>query len=263
MVETSMSQNKAESEELTLVFELSLAGVPLGSPLEVDANHPITGGLRQILSEGKPGLVTHLLGLDTGEGRRLLGTLSHTVGDRLLFSPATHVKVFTGDPSSRFESAELDHITLDPPSKTSRHSSHIAVRNLPTAKSRGVGWTTVPPAAHKVPWFSLLLPTVELLPLLPDSLVVHLPRIWTDVDAYAEKVIGSIGTVERLVLPEPLVAPAFAQFDFWAGRGLGWTQEKHRLLAWAYKTEIIRDAPLGSSTSPCPRPLSRSPTAWE
>lgn len=120
------------------------ASVARGPSLEVDASHPVTGGLREILSEGKPGSVARLLVLESGDDRRLLGTLSHTVGDRLLFSPAAYVEVSTGDPSSRFEGVTLDHLTLDPPRKAGRYSSHIAVRNLAHKKSRGVGWTTVP-----------------------------------------------------------------------------------------------------------------------
>ena len=232
-------------EELTLVVELSSGGAPLGPSLEVDADHPLTGGLRQILAEGKPGSVSRFLVLESGDDRRLLGTVSHTVGDRLLFGPAAYVQVSTGDPRSRFEGATLDHLTLDAPGKGGRHLSHIAVRDLPAEHSRGLGWTTVPPPGHKVPWFSLLLPEIGELPVLPGRLLIHIPRRWSDLGAYGEKVIGSIGGLDRIPLPVPSSLPSFVQLDFWAGRGRDWRRLQHRPLPWAYKQEIVSDAPAG------------------
>jgi hypothetical protein len=212
-------------------------------------------------SQSKPGSMSRLLVVESGDDRRLLGTLSHTFGDRLLFSPAAYVEVSTGDPTSRFEGETLDHLTLDPPRKAGRYSSHIAVRNLPQKKSRGVGWTTVPPAGHKIPWFSVLLATVDALPALPGRLVVHLPRRWSDAGAYAEQVIASIGGLDRIGLPDPQARrPSCSSTSGRAGdrSGPGFDTGSRRGPT-SLRSSATR--PRTNSVSRCPRELSRSRTA--
>jgi len=53
------------------------------------------------------------------------------------------------------------------------------------------------------------------------------------------------GGVTFVELPEAQAAANFVQVDVWAGMTDGWSLLGARPLAWAYKPEIVNDAPVG------------------
>jgi len=173
----------------------------------------------------------------------------HTVKDRVLFFPAARVQIPAQElASQKFAGTVLEHITLDPPTKPSSHRSHIAVRGIPSDGSRGLSYTTKVPEGWLIPWFSLLLPSLERLDRLPAETIIEFDPPRPDWERHFEQMVTETCLGPAAIgLPPAQGAEHFPQFDIWVGRGEGWGG--HRVLAgplpWAYKPELVRDAPSG------------------
>lgn len=214
--------------------------------LTVEADHPLVAALRCAVEEGKPpGRWAYVVVQTEADPAPLvIGTLVHTVGDRILFFPASPTEVTGGSRpgDARFGGTQLDHVTLDPPDAQGRYSSHMAVRGTPQHPSRGLRYRTRAPLGSMLPWFTLLHQSLDSFPLLPRLLLLHFPQIRPDLERFAEEVMHTRGMVATRV-PEPNAEPSFCQIEFWVGRGTAWQALNSRLLAWAYIPEIVEDAP--------------------
>ena len=173
----------------------------------------------------------------------------YTIRDRVLFFPAARVLIPPQElASEKFVGTVLEHITLGPPTKALSHSSHVAVRGILKNASRGLGYTTRVPEGWFVPWFSLLLLSVEDLDSLPAETIIDFDPPRPDWDRHFEQMVTETCLGVALIgLPPAHGAPHFLQFDIWVGRGTGW-EEKYVLagpLPWAYKPALVKDAPSG------------------
>jgi hypothetical protein len=155
-------------EPLTLVLKYS-HGV---GELNADLTHPVAAAFRRGMEEGQLTGSWRFLVLKADPSPRLiLGTFVRTRRDRILFFPGGTAIVSTDDPTAKFYARHLGHITLDP-QRTQTSASHFASRGLPPKHSRGLEYRTTPPPGHMVPWFSLLLPDLEGLSVLPKTLSI-------------------------------------------------------------------------------------------
>lgn len=168
---------------------------------------------------------------------RVLGAFVSTVGGRLLFSPADLIAVSVSADFS-VELNPLNHITLE--RKHGSYASHL--RGGPNRRHE-LNYAVHPPAGLLVPWFSLLLPDAAALRTLPNVLVVKFMHEESDLPRFGDDALQ--GGVRFVELPEARSGPTFVQFDVWAGMTDGWSLLGARPLAWAYKPEIVRDAPAG------------------
>jgi hypothetical protein len=240
--------NMIGHEEEELEFELEF---PAGEGDEsATATHPIIAPFRVLLEEGRrPGQWVFFAVREGGESApRLVGTFVQTVADRILFFPGGWVDVINDSGETRFGGHQVDHLTLDPGPGPS-FSSHVAVRRLPLRKSRGSGYETLPPPGHKVPWFSLITPNLDDFVRLPRRIELRIPAPPVTPDEFVTSLReqgGGRGLPVVELPPRPKTGPSFVQMDAWAGRTQGWQVLKARPLAWAYKGELVRDAPVGS-----------------
>lgn len=226
-------------ETLTLVFQS-----PQGNgELEVPTDHPMVGGFRAAVERGAPPGKGAFLVVrdDDANDLRLFGMFVLSVNNRLLFFPASFGTIEVNGIGGRFDGRMLDHVTLDPPSPKGRHKSHIAVRGLPD-KSRGLSITSIPPVGHLVPWFSVLVPSLDVFPALPQKLLVRFPHPHPDPHQFAPLLEG-MGHLSSIPLPPFDSSPNFVQFDAWAGRWSGWKESKAKALAWAYKPDVVDAVP--------------------
>lgn len=148
-------------------------------------------------------------------------------------------------PTSPFNDQRLDHLTLDPPDPKGRHRSHVAVFGLPIEDSRVLGYRTTPPPGLLIPWFTLLAPNLDEFELLPEKLIVQFPPPRPDLSEFSKDLMRG-PYLAHAPAPPASTTRTFFQFDVWAGRGFGWKQLGSRPLAWAYKPEVVTDAPAGS-----------------
>lgn len=226
-------------EPLTLV-----ATFPFGSgTLEATPEHPLLTPLRLAIVAGKPpgrwawfAVQEAFIGVF-----KLIGSFVHSPGDRLLFFPGAEVLVIPGKQDERFNEKRIDHLTLDPPDVKGRHKSHVAVFGIPGKDSRGINYSTKPPEGLLVPWFTLVSDTLAGFETLPSELRVTFPPPRPDVQSFGQELLGGIG-FQAMPLPTG-VGPNFFQLDVWAGRGREWKGLGARPLAWAYKAELVADAP--------------------
>jgi hypothetical protein len=144
-----------------------------------------------------------------------------------------------------FNDKRLDHLALDPPDPQGRHRSHVAVFWVPIEDSRGLGYRTTPPPGLLIPWFTLLAPGLEEFELLPEKLIIKFPPPRPDLNEFAKDLMGG-PKLAHAPAPTASTTRTFFQFDVWAGREFGWQQRGSRPLAWAYKPEVVKDAPTGS-----------------
>ena len=214
--------------------------------LEVGLGHPLAGAFRKTIETGKPpGRWKFFLVEDLADlAPIVVGTFVHTPGNRLLFFPGGSTKITTDDPHDQFSGKRLDHITLDPSVKPGRHASHVAVLGLTHEKSRGLNYTTRPPAGYGVPWFSLLVPDLRGYHQLPKQLKIHFPRSRPDGSRFGEQLLSN-GGLGFVPLPSHPGSPSYIQFDIWAGRGAGWERLGDKPLSWPYKPELVANAPRG------------------
>jgi hypothetical protein len=168
---------------------------------------------------------------------RVLGAFVSTVGGRLLFSPADLIAVSASADFS-IELNPLNHITLE-----RRHGSYASHLRGGPNRCHELNYAVHPPAGLLVPWFSLLLPDAAMLRTLPNVLVVKFMHEESDLRRFGDDAFQ--GGVTFVELPEARPGPTFVQFDVWAGMTDGWPLLGARPLAWAYKPEIVRDAPAG------------------
>jgi hypothetical protein len=168
---------------------------------------------------------------------RVLGAFVSTVGGRLLFSPADLIAVSVSADFS-VELNPLNHITLE--RKHGSYASHL--RDGPN-RHHELNYAAHPPAGLLVPWFSLLLPDAAVLRALPNVLVVKFVHVESDLPRFGDDALQ--GGVTFVELPEARSGPTFVQFDVWAGMTDGWSLLGARPLPWAYKPEIVKDAPAG------------------
>jgi hypothetical protein len=215
--------------------------------LVVGCDHPLVGAFRRAIETGRPpGAWRYLLAYNqSSDVPVVLGTLVHTVGDRLLFFPAAQVTLDGENLYEPFIGRVLDHLTLDPPDPGSGSRSHVAVVGVPKDRSRGVGFRTVPPPGTMIPWFSLLTPGLDGFPVLPKELSVTFPPPRPDVGSFGDR-LCTAGGLTVAPLPEARGNPNFLQVDVWVGRGPAWKALKTRPLAWSYKPELVRNPPPGT-----------------
>lgn len=230
-----------QQEPLTLVTTFRFGS----GTLEVTPEHPLLTPLRLAIIAGKPpGRWTWFAVQDVFIGvYKVIGSFVHSRGGRLLFFPGAEAVVVSGEQDKRFDGKRIDHMTLDPPDAKGRHRSHVAVFGIPE-KSRGIDYRTKPPEGLLVPWFTQVCDTLAGFETLPCELKVTFPPPRPDVERFGQDLLGGSG-FQSMPLPSG-ASPSFFQLDVWAGRGRGWKAQGARPLAWAYKAELVGDAPAES-----------------
>ena len=231
-----------KGSDLTLRIQYSLGK----GELEIDLSHPLAGPFRRAIKTGKPtGRLNFLLVQDgVDESPVVAGVFAHTPGDRLLFFLGSSIEIETDHPWAHFDGARLDHMTLDPLTKVGKYSSHVAVQGLPAHESRGSRHTANPPSGYMVPWFSLLVPHIQGFPKMPKTLSIQFQSPRPDLARFGKQLIGE-PRMALVPLPRSANRPSYVQFDVWAGRGSAWQAAQVKVIAWAYKPEIVADAPKG------------------
>ena len=218
--------------------------------LNVDLNHPLARPFQLSLTTGKPmGRWASLLVEDErGAAPRVAGTFVYTAGDRLLFFPGAPMTIEDDPALPRFSGKSLEHLTLDPPRKPGKHSSHVAVQ--PTSDSgRGITYTTTPPPDLLIPWFTMLVNDMEGFYRLPSRLSISFPYPRADLQRFGEALVKErIAGIGFFPLPPTASSPNFVQFDVWAGRAEGWQEKRTKPLSWVYKPEIVSNPPRSEQT---------------
>lgn len=180
------------------------------------ASHPVVAAFRRGIEEGQlTGCWRFLLTADeSSPAPAVVGTFVQTPRGRFLYFSGAAIEVSTGNENGPFENYQLDHLTLDPPSKKGHYRSHIAVRGLPEGQSRGLDYRAPIPPDYLLPWFSLLLPGLEGLAVLPAHLYVEFPSPRADLRTYGEQLMDNGGIIHR---PLPARPPEvhYIQFDIW------------------------------------------------
>jgi hypothetical protein len=237
-----------EPEPLTLIITPRGAATAGTGSRNVKPDHPLVVPIRVAIEKGRPpGSWSWAAFAEEDSGRlRVIGAFGHSPPrDRIFFFPGASVYISTEEEAPHFNGKRLDHLTLSPPDPKGRHESHVAVFGLPHDKSRDLRYYTTPPPGLLVPWFTLLAPDLDAFELLPEKLIVQFPPPRSDLTEFA-KVLMQGPTLAHAPVPPALMTRTFFQFDVWAGRGFGWKQLGSRPLAWAYKPEVVKDAPAGS-----------------
>jgi len=212
--------------------------------LVVGTDYPAVAAFQRAMEEGQlTGTWRYLLAHDFPTlPYTIIGTFVKTPKGRVLFFPGAAIAIETDDPTARFNGRRLGHITVDPP-RTAKTSSHVAVQDLPHHESRGLKYRSAPPPDHMYPWFSFLLPDLSGFAALPAQLVVRFPPPPGNLHDFGQRLLAD-GAFATVPLPPPAgPGPVYVQFDVWLGRGASWKTLKARPLAWAYKPEIVKDAP--------------------
>jgi hypothetical protein len=211
--------------------------------LKVSPDHPVFAAFRRGMEEGQLTGTWRFLVATAQEisAPFIIGTFVETPNGRLLYFPGAQIEIAEASGTTRFDDARLDHLTLDSP-KGSRYSSHIAVRDLPEERSRGLSYTALLTPGFLFPWFSLLVPSLDGFSVLPSRLYVEFPPPHPDLHRYADHLMANGGVVQ-IRLPSTRQYPAYYQFDVWVGHGTDWRTRRAQVLAWAYKPEIVADPP--------------------
>ncbi len=227
---------------LSLHFRLSSGS----GELKVPFTHPVVAAFRRGIEEGQlTGTWRFLLTTDTASTTpTMVGAFVETPKGRFLYFPGAEIEVSTGTRDTRFEDYALDHLTLDPPKNRHYYRSHIAVRGLPERDSRGLDYRASASPGFLFPWFSLLLPGLHGFATLPAHLYVEFPSPRSDLETYGQQLMANGGMI-HLPLPAPPPSIHYIQFDIWVGHGQNWRDRQSRPIAWAYKPEIVADAPPG------------------
>ena len=212
--------------------------------LEVDLDHPLVGAFRKAIETGKPpGRWLFFMVEDQPDlAPIVVGTFVYTPGDRFLFFPGSSTVLAADHSEAPFAGKRLEHLTLDPPGKPGKHSSHVAVAGSPHKQSRGIRYTTTPPSDFMVPWFSLVVSNLRGFHRLPRQLHIHFPPPRPDVTRFGEQLLAAGGSTS-VPLPPPAGNPNYLQFDIWAGRGVHWREAREKPLSWPYKPELVANAP--------------------
>jgi hypothetical protein len=224
------------AEPLTLCATFS-GGI---GTLEVGPEHPLVSPWRVAIHKGRPpgqwfwfAVRNQLKGTSS-----VLGSFVHTPGDRLLYFPGGVVDIHAD--GKQLSRNRMDHLTLDPPTPKGRHNSHVAL----SEGSRGDKYGSRPPHGHLQPWFSLLTPTIDNFTIMPAELRVSFPPPRPDVQSFARDLLKGPGL--RVIPLAPGGPHTFFQMDVWVGRVSDWQSQRVRPLSWAYKREIVSDAPSDS-----------------
>jgi hypothetical protein len=214
--------------------------------LEVDLDHPLLGAFRKAIETGKPpGRWLFFMVEDQPDlAPIVIGTFVHTPGNRFLFFPGSSTILADDHEEVRFAGKRLEHLTLDPPGKPGKHSSHVAVSGSPPKQSRGIRYTTTPPSDFMVPWFTLVAPDLRGFQRLPHQLHIHFSPPRPDVSRFGKQLLSAGGSTS-VPLPPPAGNPNYFQFDVWAGRGGDWQNTQENPLSWPYKPELVTEAPEG------------------
>ena len=214
--------------------------VPEGhGKLTVDSDHPLVSPLRVAILKGRPpGKWFWFAVLDQATGEcRVLGSFVHSPGDRLLFFAGASILVSCD--RSNLQPGRLDHLTLDPPTPKGTQKSHVALLD----GVRGSKYTSRPPDGHLFPWFTLLAPTLGDFAELPAELSTTFAPPRPDVLGFAHDLIRGPGLA---LAPLPTgCSDSFLQLDVWVGRTKDWRSLSSRPLAWAYKPDLVSNAPPG------------------
>jgi hypothetical protein len=168
----------------------------------------------------------------------VIGSFVHTPGDRLLYFPGAAVSIERD--GRDVSGSRMDHLTLDPPTPKGRHSSHVAL----SEGARGNKYGSRPPHGHLMPWFSLLTPNLDQFPTMPAELKVSFPPPRPDVQSFGRDLLNGPGL--RVIRLAQGAADKFFQMDVWVGRVHDWQLLRAHPLSWAYKSELVSDAPSDS-----------------
>lgn len=228
-----------------LTFQLTC---PAGEgQVRATEDHPLLAPYRKAITEGTPTgkRMVHLYTLHAESPTPIiLGTLLLTEGLRLLFYQGTHVVASSDDARADFERALLDHITLERPTGHAGYSSHVALRD----GTRTLRLKSRVRPGLKVPFLSLLVPSLDGFARLPRELTLEFPSPRPDTLSFG-KALAIEGN--NLLLPIPEAAgpdSSFIQFDFWVGRDQDeWTKRGIRSLPWVGKQGLFSYVPAEQS----------------
>lgn len=209
----------------------------------VNSDHYLAGPWRLAIETGRPTGQWRGLAFRDGDGLpRMFGYLTHTEGGRMLWFPAANVTLPANQTDidgvqQNHGGGVVDHVTLDVQTKGGRYRSHITFRH----GAHEANVTVFPPEGHQVPWFSMLMPRLDDLVPLPETLHIDFEAVRTDT-AYPAALAGE----GAWTISDGLAAPdaaSFIQFDVWAGMEDHWAELEFRGIPWVLKPGIADDAP--------------------
>lgn len=198
-------------------LKFTLHGAGKGE-LEVDTKNFLVAPLRTALEGGRPADDRVQVIFQTSERELVLGSFLQTEKDRILFFPASAVRVANED--SPHKGLLVDHLALDPPTEAGEHRSHVTFRG---SRNRRRLPTRVEVQGMALPWFSLLIPDLKPLSRLPKTLTVRFDKTRDDPKRFAERVLS--GRPGIAMVPVELSSVEFLQIDAWVARGSDWKEQ--------------------------------------
>lgn len=201
----------------------------------LDLEHPWAAPIRRGIREGTPTGTWQYTTIDDLRGTpRILGAFVFTEAKRTLFCPGCEILVSPIEPSD--ESKELvpvEHLTLDPQRRANKRSSHVVTQKHGGRGPRNLDYTSPLKDGYMFPWFSIILPDLNVLEVLPQKILLPHEMPNSDLPRRPKPAIGELkSSATAAFASPPPEGPSYVQFDVWATDQSNWSGLKAQTFSY-------------------------------